>query len=150
MVYTKHTNIPIYDCYFSIILGTSWEKIGKRCKPLQEVIRMWYADSDIPFAHCLEGYRMVKGVKRKCIYVIFNIWDRDDKITPGTICHESVHVKNYIWEQIKHVQDQKQDEPEAYLVDYIVTLVDGFIRKVEGQIRKDYDNESITEGTKAN
>lgn len=148
MVYTKHNFIPIYDCYFTIILSNSWGESFKKHPLLKERMEVWI-DDDTPYAHCVDANRMVGKERHRCIYVMLNPWGHRN-ITTGTIAHESVHVKNYIWEQIKHVQDQKQDEPEAYLVDYIVTLVDGFIRKTEEQIRKDYDNESITKDTKAN
>lgn len=43
--------------------------------------------------------------------------------SPGDIAHECGHVKNMIFRRMRHIPDLENDEPEQYLLGYLVDEV---------------------------
>lgn len=56
-----------------------------------------------------EGDRMILHIKPNC--------------TPGIIAHEAVHMANYIFKQCYIQPDLDNDEPQAYLVGWLVNEI---------------------------
>jgi len=46
-----------------------------------------------------------------------------NKITPGIIAHEAKHIVNKIYKDLDIVLDRSNDEPECYLLSYIVNRI---------------------------
>jgi len=78
------------------------------------------------FAHCVSGGVIVRNntrgfYDRKCYYIILSREnDGGNEITFGTIAHECVHAKQYMFE---HIGENDSIESEAYLVDWLVNSV---------------------------
>jgi len=48
----------------------------------------------------------------------------------GTIAHEAIHIKNIIYRRIGATLDLKNDEPEAYLVGWLVDTITTYLNSV--------------------
>jgi len=121
--YTKVSSIPIYHGVFIWMLSNDNKKIEKRIKNFDEE----------PFAHCLElSWSNKYGV---CILLNFNN-NYGAKISYGTIAHEAVHAASFILDSRGVVPDFNNDEPQAYLVEYIVNEIIKFVKakgfKIDG------------------
>jgi len=49
--------------------------------------------------------------------------------TPGVIAHEAVHIANYVFKQCCILPDLDNDEPQAYLIGWIVEQIAGVIER---------------------
>ena len=61
----------------------------------------------------------------KVLYVVFD----KSKITPSLIVHETVHLVNKIFEFKGIELDVKNDEPQAYLTEYIFNKLTKIVNK---------------------
>lgn len=113
----------MYHGVFIWMLSNDTDKINKRIKGYDEE----------PYAHCFElEWSKKYGV---CILLNFNhSWG--SKISYGTISHEAVHAVSFLFDSRGVVPDFNNDEPQAYLVEYIVDEVVKFAKskgfKIDG------------------
>lgn len=59
---------------------------------------------------------------KKHLYIVFLAADKGYP-TPGIIAHEAKHLVNNIFIEIHHELDRYNDEPEAYLLGWIVNRI---------------------------
>lgn len=117
---SKIYKVPLYDFMrFRVIITDDHEKINKRyglkCQSL--------------YGHCFFGPIMIKGVNRIMIKIVINPYGIET-IDPGLIAHECVHAKNMIFERAGIKNSLINDEPEAYLMRWLVNTVTDFYNKV--------------------
>lgn len=119
MFYKKIHRLPIYDSHlFQVIVGDDTNKINKAINQNQEDY----------FASC---WRNSYGPKRlKCITIILNPTDKINSITPGIIAHECIHAKNMLFQSIGYKPKVKNDEAEAYLMEYLMNYTMNFYNKI--------------------
>lgn len=55
--------------------------------------------------------------------------------TAGVIAHEAVHIANYVFKQCGILPDLNNDEPQAYLIGWIVKQIHKFIQSCNEEIR---------------
>lgn len=98
----QEINIPIYQIDFTLV-------IFETAKDLE-----WIKDDHI-FNTVIDREGAVFRYEED-LFIIFN----KDCISPGLIAHESKHLVNEIFIEIHHKLSRKNDEPEAYLLGWIV------------------------------
>lgn len=64
------------------------------------------------------------------LYVIFEIGDSKKDFDTSVIVHECTHLKNKIFKHINHNLDIDNDEPEAYLIQYLYETINDKIKKL--------------------
>jgi hypothetical protein len=106
----KYIEIPLYRGILSLI-------ISDNIKEIQTIIPEF--DSEEIYAHAY--YHKYK--EKQCFSVIININNAGKKIKYGTIAHESVHICNMIFELRDIKIEFENDEPQAYLVEWVVDTV---------------------------
>ena len=83
------------------------------------------------------GFIKVPGEKDlgSCVYLVFNPKYKfgDIKFDAGCIAHESLHATSFIFMIAGIVPDVNNDEPQAYLLDFIVTEVTEFLKPYMNQ-----------------
>ena len=109
-------SFPIYRGRFVIILSNDRDKLVNM---LPDV------DFDYLYAHSvLTSWKGMEGY-----IVILNMDSQYRKIHMGTIAHEAVHIANMLFEQRGITLSAVNDEPFAYLVEWIVDEIHKFINK---------------------
>jgi hypothetical protein len=74
--------------------------------------------------------------------IVLNFWEPTANITHGIIAHEAIHAVNYIAEYAGMQHDIVNDEPFAYLTEWVVDQVyksvdkNGLTDKVKLQMLK--------------
>jgi hypothetical protein len=127
MFYRQRKRIPIYDSmYLDIIISDDTEKLNKITG---------YDDKEDYFAQVNRTTFKDKESRqnnnwKKSVTVILNPNNPGNPINAGVIVHETIHVKNFIFEQIGYRQKDNNDEAEAYLTEYIFKEIEGFFNKV--------------------
>lgn len=114
--FIQSKEIPIYRGKLVIILSNDKDKIKKICPIF---------DDDNIFAHAIFGnYKGVQG-----FFIIINLKNKFMKITPGVIAHEAYHICSFISDKRGITIDTNNDEPIAYLTEWIVNEIHKFINK---------------------
>jgi len=57
------------------------------------------------------------------------VWFSTKEFNAGLVAHESIHIKNIVFEQIVAKPDFDNDEYEAYFVEYLVTEIEKVFKK---------------------
>lgn len=117
---------PLYDSLtLRIIICDDDDTIGKE---IGEVDHEYFA--------C--AYR--KNESSRELITVFNPKSHDNILTPGVITHEAIHIKNMVFDTVGIKADPNNDEPEAYLTEWIVNQ----IYKVFSQVNREvYNNIKI-------
>ena len=125
----KKLKFPLYDSLtLQIVISDDVEKINSKLGAEEERFFACVWKSDTINKNC------------KTIVVVFNPADKDNKITPGIITHEAIHIKNILFGTVGIKPDVDNDEPEAYLTEWVVNK----IYSVFNQLDKDnYSNIKI-------
>jgi hypothetical protein len=110
----KETEFPIYKGRFVIILTNDDEKILKH---LPE-----HEGQDL-YAHTY--FTTYKG--EDALIVLLNPDNPFDKITAGVVAHEATHVATALMTLRGINFDAKNDEPMAYLVEWVVDEIINFM-----------------------
>jgi len=120
-LYKKDFEIPLYRGKLFVILSNSGNKV-------REVVKEF--DADDLYAHTYYfKYTEDKQEGERAYAIILNPDKTDPPVTNGTIAHESLHVANMIADIGGLIPDFNNDEPIAYLVQWIFDKVDEVIRK---------------------
>ena len=115
-LYKKVIEVPLYRGKFIILLTNSVKKASKYVPSLSN-------EEDI-FAFASTGiYR-----KGTAFFMILNL-THEEKLTPGIIAHESVHVASYVSTRAGIEADFDNDEPLTYLVGWITNEAHKFINQ---------------------
>lgn len=112
----KQHKIPLYNGYLIILLTNDLTKTYKQVP---------HFNSETLYAHAyFDKYKSHKGH-----YIILNFHTNYGTITHGAIAHEAHHIANFIAENRGINADFDNDEPTAYLIDWITTQTYKFIKK---------------------
>lgn len=99
MVTNKKIQVPIYDFTIYVTIFDKWEEIKKYHEGATEDER--------------EGFILINNTDATKLRLFVNVE------YPSCIMHEIIHIKNMIFDIIHHNSDRHNDEPEAYLVQYL-------------------------------
>ena len=110
MLVKKKIKVPIYGEEVIVII---YDDPVELKKILKDKI------SDIP-EEIYDGWvYQVDGI----IYCVLYVLEKPRYPTPGVIAHEAKHVVNNIFINIGHELDRYNDEPEAYLLGWVVNRI---------------------------
>ena len=113
--YKKEIEVPLYRGLFVIILTNSIDKLNK-C-----------LGRDDSYVYCSSFYGSI--YKKTEGYIVAFNFDRDDKITYGTVAHEAFHTANFICSHRGFEADLENDESIAYLIEWLTDNIHKFIIK---------------------
>lgn len=99
MTTNKKIQVPIYNFTIYVTIFDEWEEVVK-----------WYPDGDEDER---EGFLLTNKSDPTKIKFFVNVE------CPSCIMHEIIHIKNIIFDVIHHNSNRYNDEPEAYLVQYL-------------------------------
>ncbi len=116
-LYKKTKKIPIYKGKLMIIITNSSKKLKKKLIP------------DFEYEDIYAHVRLINHKDWETFAIILNIEYPTDKITCGTIAHEAFHVVNMLAERRNFIADFNNDEPLAYILDWITDEIYAFIQK---------------------
>ena len=126
MYKSKKVTFPLYDSLtLEIIISDDVNKINK----------VLGEEEDNYYACVWKSNSINKDCKT--IVAIFNPANSNNKITPGIISHEAIHVKNIVFRTVGIQPDVDNDEPEAYLTEWVVDQIHSVFKNVD---RKKYKN----------
>lgn len=103
----KHFEIPIYKGYLVVVFTNTSDIV--------ELIDD-FNDAEI-YAHAVS--HRYKG--KDAYFCIFNPFDH--RISPGVVAHEAYHAANFIMAGCGIVLDYENDEPAAYLIEWIMDKI---------------------------
>lgn len=103
--------LPIYDQNIYFIETNDYEELNKTHPTSEE---------SEPFAFTETLYSIENGVSTRYYAMIINTKYPYLKPSIGTIAHECLHIVNMIFGVIKAKPDFKNDEHQAYLLEYFV------------------------------
>ncbi|WP_462250451.1 hypothetical protein [Ekhidna sp.] len=121
----KHITIPIYQLTFILIIY--WDENELRNKILKG------ADFDRPMEEFDGG---VFDFEEK-VYLSLKAYKEGGKKYPknSVIAHEALHMVNRVMDYICHKPDRDNDEPDAYLLLWIIDEIEKFIDANESKIQ---------------
>ena len=122
----KKTMVPIYDYRFIMIESEDPAEMYQFFKKVD-----FEFDRREIYAHAVDATVFEKGEKYICVYLVLNTKNKFAPITHSVIAHESVHLADFIFEQIG--SNNFNDEPHNYLVEYFVKEINLFL-KIENKI----------------
>ena len=99
MVTNKKIQVPIYNFIIDVTIFDEWKEIVK-----------WYTDNKEDER---AGFILTNKSNPTKIKFFVNVEH------PSCIMHEIIHLKNIIFDIICHNSNRYNDEPEAYLVQYL-------------------------------
>lgn len=112
----KQHKIPLYGGLLITLLSNDNGRVDKQIP---------FRDNPVLYAHSyLDKYKNTQGY-----YLVLNFNSGHGKMTHGTIAHEAIHIADFLLYDRGVVADFMNDEPVAYLVDWIVTQTYKFIKK---------------------
>jgi hypothetical protein len=120
--YKKEVHIPLYRGTLLIFLTNDSSELQKHIPDFKD---------EEPYGHTLA----VNYNGRAAYAVIFNFLYSYRKITHGTITHESIHAANFIASDRGIVADFNNDEPIAYLADWITDEIYKFIEESDFDVK---------------
>ncbi|CAL67404.1 hypothetical protein [Christiangramia forsetii] len=113
---TKKHKTPLYGTEFTIV-------VYNNNKEFEDKFKDWEFDQNI------ESFDGAVFKRKEMYYIVFSA-EKKGYPTPGIIAHESKHLVNNIFIDICHNLDLYNDEPEAYLLGWIVNRVHEVLNKV--------------------
>jgi hypothetical protein len=114
----KRVLIPIYHQYLHIIISDDCEK------EIDLINKKFYYDS-ARFDFC--GYSEARG--KSYLILLNKKYLLTETHVVSTISHEAFHVTSFLFNRIGITPDSKNDEPQAYLLSWIVEKVYEFYKK---------------------
>jgi hypothetical protein len=112
--YVKELEVPLYGTQFIIVLSNDSKEVSKKLPQMED---------EGLFAHAIHtNWKGLRG-----FVMILNFDWKYAKITNGTISHEALHIANMISDAMGVQPDFNNDEPLAYLTEWIVNEVYRFI-----------------------
>ena len=112
----KEIKIPIYTGSLVLIESNSNKKISKELD---------FFDNEEIYAHSI----MFNNKGRTGYGIVFNFKNKDSNITHGVIAHEAYHITSFIAEEHGVMWDPENDEPLAYLINWIVDQIYIFVKE---------------------
>ena len=120
MFYRSRKTLPIYDAiWLDVVISDDIEKLNKEFNCNSD---NWFA---CVFRHHFKLKKKDDRIK-KSVVVVLNPNNIYGNITPAIIVHESIHIKNIVFDQIGYSCKRNNDEAEAYLTEFIFNVVSAF------------------------
>jgi len=116
---SKHVNIPIYGGSLNIHVTPDAEFD----KLLAEVNYEGELECDACCIYNVDGGR--------CYDLIF----KEGRIQHGLIAHECFHLTMRIMKEVNKAYDVSNDEPEAYLIQFLVSTVYEFLKENKKRVK---------------
>lgn len=115
MIRNKKFKIPIYGVSFTAILFETTEELKEHFKDIE--------------LHGLEHFDGVVFEHEDVQYLCLREYSESGKQypTPGIIAHEAKHLVNQVFTSINCRLDAFNDEPECYLLGWVVDMLHAFI-----------------------
>ena len=114
----RHITIPIYRGEFMLIISNKPKKIEKL------IPNSNYEDADAIYAH---AWKHGGGNK---FAIVLNLKNDTSNIHHGVIAHEVEHIKNMLFEQRDIGTDSRDDEAQAYFVEWLTDIVYGWLNEM--------------------
>jgi hypothetical protein len=124
MFYRQREKVEVYNSvWIDIVISDDIKRLNKEFKGSE---KDWYATV---FKH---NFYLNKGdtLKKRSIVVVLNPNNAFGIIDEGIIVHEAIHMKNKIFELHGVKNDVKNDEHEAYFVEYLFNKINEFYKNV--------------------
>lgn len=118
----KDLRAPLYGIPFTVLLF-------ENCKEAEKWFNKNLPESSFdPHAFNYDGW---VTERENVLYVTFVKDKRDGATypTPGIIAHEALHLMNEIFSKVGYRVDQYNDEPQAYLLTWIVNRIHEFVNE---------------------
>jgi len=116
----KVMDMPIYRGRFIILLTNQTSQVKKH-------FPFFPNESDEPYACTLHGsYEDIESFA-----IVLNPWNNTSSITDGCVAHECLHLVNYIFANRNINYDLDNDEPAAYLINWLVDQTYSFLRETK-------------------
>lgn len=112
---TKKHKTPLYGTEFTIIIYDTLEELKEHFDD-DELTDKVYLHQGAVFTY--QGH----------LYIVFCSAE-EGYPTPGLIAHEAKHLVNEIFIEIHHKLSRHNDEPEAYLLSWIVNRIHELLNK---------------------
>jgi len=112
----KSTDVPLYRGKLVIILSNDSDKITKQIPEF---------DKEDPYAHAW----LVEHHKYQWFTIILNFHNKQRDVCHGTIAHEAAHAAAFILGDRGVAPDFINDEPVAYLIEWITNEVYKHMKK---------------------
>lgn len=128
----KNLTVPLYGGLLTFIDTVSWIEVKEEYGEMA----ILNPEDDEPFAQTGMFRRMEGGTDMQCIFLVVNTKYRHPVAYPkgldeSIVAHEAVHIKNYIFDRAGVVNCRENDEPEAYLVQWIVEQITLFLSEIK-------------------
>lgn len=108
--FEEEFKIPLYRGYLIVIISNDTEKLEDRL-PGHEFNHV--------YAHTIfDNHKGFQG-----FHIILNLDHPKRPITVGTIAHEALHVTDMVMHERGVIADHVNDEPSAYLIDWVTDRV---------------------------
>lgn len=100
----KNIKIPIYNLWFTLVIYKNTEEIEK-----------FFAEINYkPEIDITQFDGGILTYNDKCYFLL------EEGVSPGVIAHEAKHLVNHVFTNIHCELDRYNDEPECYLLGWIV------------------------------
>jgi len=116
MLKKKKLKTPLYGIPFTIIIYDNDKELESEFKDFNFEPETKYFDGGV--------FKI-----EEMLYIVFSSQQKGFP-TPGIIAHEAKHLVNEIFIDICHELDRHNDEPEAYLLGWIVDKIHNFKDKI--------------------
>ena len=127
MFYRKRERAEVYnDIWIDIVISDDVKRINKEFKGHE---KDWYATV---FRH---NFKLNPDdvLKKRSVVVVLNPHNQFGIIDDTIMVHEAVHMKNKIFETYGVKNDTKNDEHEAYFVEYLYKKIKEFFDEVKSK-----------------
>jgi len=108
---TKKYKTPLYGTKFTIVIYNSDDEFQKKFKKIE-----------------ISNFDGAVFYEKDELFIVFSA-EQKGYPTPGIIAHEAKHLVNNIFIAISHDLDRYNDEPEAYLIGWIVDKIHELLNK---------------------
>ena len=128
----KSVKIPIYPGILEICIGESAEELN-RLYCYGDGTNCFEEDKEV-YAHAIVArHRSDKKLNKRYV-IVLNPNYKSDKITPGIIAHEALHITTFLLHDVGVVFDPDNEEPYAYFLGWVVDEVYKFLEEKEIKI----------------
>lgn len=116
----KRIDIPMYKVVVFVSVGLSTEMLRKRL--IEQQVDLKFVDALLKDSELGDEYGGLSLYEENCPYFVIRYRDEDVFFeNPGLISHESFHIVGAIMELIQNDYSFDNDEPWAYLLEYLVS-----------------------------
>lgn len=109
----KHKiTIPIYGGKLVVV----------KCKNLKAINKKYNTEADNTVQAC--AFRLISKKGKRRYFMVFH-----KNTSNAILVHEAVHIVNMIFHDICHKPDENNDEPQAYLTEWVFEQAEQFLMR---------------------